>query len=177
MKNRNHLAIAVLAGLSLGGLSVTAAAAQSYGSQDSSDSATTAEVTESDTAEAQVQADDAGTIVLIQDETTPDGDTDGDGEGRSRGGCKLGTAAEAIGIDEADLRTALDNGDSIADVAEANGVSVDSVIDAMVDAKTERIAEKVAEGRLTQEEADEKLADLETRIADRVNGVEDAPEA
>ncbi len=173
MKNRNYLAIAALAGLSLGGLSVTAAAAQSYGSQDS-DSADTAEATN-----AEVETSDAGSIVLIQDETTPDDEADGnaDGEGRRRGGCKLETAAAAIGIDEADLRAALEDGDTIADVAEANGVSVDSVVDAMVDAKTERIAEKVAEGRITQEEADEKLADLESRITDRVNGVEDAPEA
>ncbi len=47
------------------------------------------------------------------------------------------------------------------------------VIDAMVDAKTERIAEKVESGRITQEQADEKLAELEDKISDRVNGVDD----
>ena len=64
------------------------------------------------------------------------------------------------------------DGQSIAQVAEANGVAVDTVIDAMVDAKAERLAEKVESGRITQAEADEKLADIEDRITDRVNGVD-----
>ncbi|NIR37390.1 MAG: hypothetical protein GWO22_15820, partial [Actinobacteria bacterium] len=38
----------------------------------------------------------------------------------------------------------------------------------------ERIQEAVENGRITQEQADEKLADLEQRITDRVNG--EAPE-
>ncbi len=170
MKNRKHLAIAALAGITLGGLSITAASAQSYGSSD----ATSTNTVEADTVEA--DANDSGSIVLIQDEAETETE-ENEGEGRRRGGCKLEAAAAAIGIDEADLKSALESGDSIADVAEANGVSADAVIDAMVEAKTERIAEKVSEGRITQEEADEKLADLESRITDRVNGVEEAPEA
>ncbi|MGI9614809.1 MAG: hypothetical protein ACR2QO_18005, partial [Acidimicrobiales bacterium] len=99
-------------------------------------------------------------------------------EGRGhRGGCGLEAAALAIGVDESDLRAALDSGDSIADIAESNGVDVDSVIEAMVDAKASRIDEKVAEGRITQEEADEKLADLEARVTERVNGEEAAEQA
>ena len=47
----------------------------------------------------------------------------------------------------------------------------------MVDAKAERIGEKVADGRITQEDADDKLAELEARITDRVNGAQEAPEA
>ena len=46
------------------------------------------------------------------------------------------------------------------------------MIDALVDAKADRLAEKVADGSITQAEADEKLADAEDRITDRVNGVE-----
>lgn len=143
MKNQKLLAVATLAGLTLGGLSVTAASAQET--------------------EDSTQA------------STVDGEYS---EGRGhRGGCDLEAAAVAIGIDEADLRAALDGGDSIADIAEANGVEVDSVIEAMVEAKASRIDEKVAEGRITQEEADEKLADLEARVTDRVNGEEAAEQA
>ena len=39
---------------------------------------------------------------------------------------------------------------------------------ALVDAMAERLAEKVEEGRITQEEADEKTE----RIADKVDGVD-----
>lgn len=169
MKTQKLLTVATLAGLTLGGLSVTAVGAQSYGGDSSSPTVETAEPTV-DTG--------AGDIVLVQetdDSDSTDGEVDGERNGRRghRGGCDLDEAAAAIGIDEDALRSALDSGDTIAEVAEANGVSVDVVIDAMVDAKAERISAKVTEGRITQEEADDKLAELEARITDRVNGVED----
>lgn len=178
MKNQKLLTVATLAGLTLGGLTAgSVAAAQSYG-----DDPVAAETSDSSDSTVDVELDDGG-IILVQ-ETEDDAEVDGDevdgerGERRGhRGGCDLDEAAEAIGIDEAELRTAIENGDTIADVAAANGVDADVVIDAMVDAKAERIAEKVEEGRLTQAEADEKLADVETRIEDRVNGVEEAPQA
>lgn len=173
MKNQKLLTVATLAGLTLGGLSVSAATAQSYGEDPSAPPVETTETT---------VAPDAEDIVLVQDTGEPDtqeGDVDGERDGRRghRGGCDLDEAAAAIGIDVADLRVAIDSGDTIADVAEANGVEVEVVIDAMVDAKAERISEKVAEGRITQQEADEKLAELEARITDRVNGEQEAPQA
>lgn len=157
MKNKKYLAVAMLAGITLGGLSVASVAS--------------AEGSNADRTERSVETVQ-GTVLQIQDET--DGaEAENEGRRNHRGGCNLGTAAEAIGIEEADLKAALQDGDSIADVAEANGVNVDDVIDAMVDAKTERIAEKVEAERITQEQADEKLAELEDKITDRVNGVDD----
>ncbi len=178
IKNKKVLTLAMLAGLTLGGLSVASvASAQSYG--DEQDSSVAKETTVEETG----SIEDA-TIVQVQAESDEGDTTEGDavpgernGRRGHRGGCDLDDAAAAIGIEEADLRTALDNGDTIADVAAANGVDVDDVIDAMVDSKAEHLAEKVEEGRITQAEADEKLADAEARITDRVNGVEDVPEA
>ena len=46
---------------------------------------------------------------------------------------------------------------------------VDRLIDALVQAQEERIAQAVEDSRLTQEEADERLADLEERITERVD--------
>lgn len=164
MKNKKYLAVAMLAGLTVGGLSVASvASAQGYGS-DRTDESAEVEETNTDATE--------GTLLQVQDEADDAEGTENDGRNR-RGGCNLETAAAAIGIEEADLRAALEDGSSIADVAEANGVSADDVIDAMVDAKTDRIAEKVESGRITQEQADEKLAELEDKISDRVNGVDD----
>jgi len=56
-------------------------------------------------------------------------------------------------------------------VAQANGVDPQTVVDAMVAAARSRITEDVSAGRLSQDEADRILADLESRITDLVNGV------
>ncbi|NEK56478.1 hypothetical protein GCU56_01130 [Geodermatophilus sabuli] len=93
------------------------------------------------------------------------------GERGGHGGSRLdlSAAATALGMDEAGLRTALDvDGATLASVAEDRGVPVDTLVSALTEAAQERIAQAVAEGRLTQEQADERLADLEARIAERV---------
>lgn len=66
-----------------------------------------------------------------------------DGALRQRGhkGEALATAAEALGVSEDDLRAALQDGSSIADVAEEQGVELQVVIDALVAAATERLEE------------------------------------
>jgi hypothetical protein len=78
-------------------------------------------------------------------------------------------AANAIGISEADLRTALESGKSMADVATANGVDPQKVIDALVADAQAKLAERVANGDLTQAQADEISGDLVQRITDHVN--------
>lgn len=99
------------------------------------------------------------------------GDCAGGGRG---GGPDLDTAATALGVTEAELRDALDDGTSIADVAEQRGVDVQEVIDALVAEASTRIDEKVAEGDLDAAEAAERKQELTERITDRVNG--EAPE-
>jgi hypothetical protein len=81
---------------------------------------------------------------------------DGQNHGGARGEKRqerLTTAAEAIGITAEELKTAIEGGQTIAQVAEANGKSVQSVIDALVA---------------------EASADLTQRITDMVNGVRPA---
>ena len=110
---------------------------------------------------------DAGTLTAEQRDTVvttleaarpAEGERGGRGgrEGRGPGharGAHLETAASVIGVTADDLKTALQNGQSIADVATANGVDPQAVIDALV-------AE--ASSNLTQ------------RITDMVNGVRPA---
>jgi polyhydroxyalkanoate synthesis regulator phasin len=94
------------------------------------------------------------------------------GHGGHHGGDRIGleTAADALGLTEAELRTALESdGTSLADVAQAQGVDVDTLVDALVQAQQDRIAQAVEDGRLTQAEADQRLADLEARVTERVN--------
>lgn len=118
----------------------------------------------------QAQADAVVSALL---EAAPEGRGPGGHRGDHRGkrGEHLTTVATAIGIDEAALREALVDGSSIADIAAVNGVDVQVVIDALVAEAETRIAEHVANGDITQEQADERLADVESRITDMVNGV------
>lgn len=76
--------------------------------------------------------------------------------------------AEAIGISAAQLRSELDAGASLAGVAAAHGVGEQKVIDAIVEDAKEHLAGEVAAGRLTQAEADQRLADLQSRVKDMV---------
>lgn len=80
--------------------------------------------------------------------TTTDASTTQDPEpGRWFGprGERLATAADALGITEAELRAALADGQSIAQVAETEGVDLQTVIDALVAAATEQLEALEAE--------------------------------
>jgi hypothetical protein len=110
----------------------------------------------------QAQAD---AVIAAIDEAKPDRGVQGFGRGRG-----LDSAATAIGITVEEFRTALRDGQTIAEVAEANGVAVDAVVTAMVADIETHLAEEVAEGDLTQAEADEKLAGATERVTALVNG-------
>ena len=79
------------------------------------------------------------------------------------------TLTEVLGLSADELRAALRDDQTIADLAEQQGVSVDEVIDALVADVEEKLDAAVENGRLTEEEAADKLAEAEERIADRVN--------
>jgi hypothetical protein len=79
-------------------------------------------------------------------------------------------AASYLGLTEAELRTQLESGKTLADVAKAQGKTADGLIQALYDdAKTHLDAARAA-GRITQAEEDQALADLKQRITDQVNG-------
>jgi polyhydroxyalkanoate synthesis regulator phasin len=81
----------------------------------------------------------------------------------------LDTAASHLGLTEAELRAELAEGKSLADVARAEGKSVDGLVQALVAAATERIDEAVADGKLTESQADRLKEGLEERIRGLVN--------
>lgn len=92
------------------------------------------------------------------------------GPGFHRGGESLELAADAIGIEVEELRAALGDGSSIADVATENGVSVDAVVDALVAGANERIDQAVEDERISAEDAEARRAEAEERIQALVNG-------
>lgn len=107
------------------------------------------------------------------DDATTTTEAPADQEGRPegcRGGPGLEAMAEAIGIDAEELRTALEDGQTPAEVAEANGVSRADLVDAVVADITEHLEQGVEDGRLTQEEADERLAEVTEHAEAIVDG-------
>ncbi|MBM7804338.1 polyhydroxyalkanoate synthesis regulator phasin [Geodermatophilus bullaregiensis] len=112
----------------------------------------------------QEQADEVATTL---------GDAGFGGHGWWHGGGDLSVVAETLGLSEDELRTALEaDGASLASVAESQGVAVEDLVAALTAAVQERIAAAVEDGRLTQEQADERTADLETWITERVNATD-----
>jgi len=81
----------------------------------------------------------------------------------------LDAAAGYLGVTEAELRADLEGGKSLAQVARDRSKSVDGLVDALVAAAKERLDGAVSAGRLTRAQADERLQDLNARIADLVN--------
>ena len=79
----------------------------------------------------------------------------------------LETVAELLDLEVSELVEGLRDGQSIADLA---GDQTSAIIDALVSEATDHINAAVENDRLSQEEADEKLADLDERITDMVNG-------
>ncbi|GAC1517962.1 MAG: hypothetical protein NVS1B12_07770 [Acidimicrobiales bacterium] len=83
----------------------------------------------------------------------------------------LGVVATALGMTPTEVRTALENGQSIADVARAKHVDPQTVIDALIKDRTAKLDQAVKDGRITQAQADRVKATLPQRVADQVNKV------
>jgi hypothetical protein len=82
----------------------------------------------------------------------------------------LDVAAATIGIAETDLVEALRDGQTVADVAEANGVLPQTVIADLVAEVNTRVDEAVANSDLDAERGAEIKANALERITDFVNG-------
>lgn len=78
----------------------------------------------------------------------------------------FGIAAEALSMEDEALWDALMEGQSIAGLAEANGVDPTSITSAITTAETEWINGLVSSGEITQEEANEWLANLAEEVQD-----------
>lgn len=88
--------------------------------------------------------------------------------------------AEVVGVPFDEIKAALEGGETtLAEFAAANGnqLSLDELVSGLAAPAAADLAEKVADGTLTQEEADERLADITERITERVQSVRgDRPE-
>lgn len=84
-----------------------------------------------------------------------------------RGNGRLETVAEVLGMEVEDLVSALQEGQTIADVA---GDDVGAVTDALIAEANDRIDQAVADGRLTAEDAADKKAEVAEKVEAKING-------
>ena len=100
-----------------------------------------------------------------------------DGEGRGRGhshyhrhgrngGAEL---AEFLGLTTDELRSGFADGQSLADIAEAQGIDEDDLVAFLMGQLEERLDQAVENGRLDADDVEEKLADAEVRIEEHIN--------
>ena len=103
---------------------------------------------------------------------------DGPGRGGPMGGHRgpggrigfgLDIVATTLGITADEVRTALQSGQTIADLAVSKGKTAQDVIDAVVAEATTRINAEVTAGTITQVQADTRLADLTAMVTTFVN--------
>jgi hypothetical protein len=82
----------------------------------------------------------------------------------------LDAAASYLGMTEASLRTAMQGGTMLAEVAQDRGKSVAGLVSALVDAEKAELAAAVKAGRLTDAQRDSMLSGAKARITNLVNG-------
>jgi hypothetical protein len=167
MRISRPIAATVLAVTALGG-GLAGALLLGPASADPSSSATTDAAT-TDAATTDAAASDAATT----DAATTDaaaGDAANPAPAAAACGNGLAAVAEAIGVSTADLRAALRDGQTLAEIARANDVEPQAVIDVLVANGTERLDAAVAAGLIDQATADERKAGLPDRAANLVNG-------
>ena len=81
----------------------------------------------------------------------------------------LQTAATFLGMSVADLQTALESGKSLADVAKAQGKSVDDLVTALLAPAKKSLDQAVTDGKLTQAQETAILNKMTTGLTNLVN--------
>lgn len=115
----------------------------------------------------QAQAD---AVIEALQAAAPQGGPGGPGRPGGHGrGPGLKVVAETLGLTEQEIVEAISNGQTLAELAEANGSSAEELVDAILAEIKTKLDEKVAAGDLTQEEADAKYAEAEERTTEFVN--------
>ncbi len=83
---------------------------------------------------------------------------------------KLATLSDVLGLSADELQVARDAGQSVADIAAAEGLDLQTVVDALVANAQARVDEKLAAGDIDAERAAEISDGLVERVTARVNG-------
>lgn len=112
----------------------------------------------------------------IAPETVEETERPEEGRRGHRGHRGNGEIAELLGLDQSELKDAMVDGQTLADVAADQGIDVQTLIDAMVTNTEERVATALEAGRIDQAKADEILAGAADKATSVVNGDFERPE-
>jgi len=82
----------------------------------------------------------------------------------------LDAAASYLGLTEAQLRTDLDSGKSLAEVAAVQGKSVDGLKQALLADAKSHLEQAVKDGKITAAQEQQMLSDLSSRLDEIING-------
>jgi hypothetical protein len=76
--------------------------------------------------------------------------------------------ADALGMTVAELKAARSEGKSVADLAEAKGVKVETIVAKMVESRKADLEKLVKDGKMTQEQMDTMLKNMESMMKNAV---------
>jgi len=93
----------------------------------------------------------------------------GDGHKGKKGRHLLGAVMDNLGLEKTDIRAGIEEGLTLGEVAEVNGIPAEDVISTITSIMTEKLNEAVAEGKITGDEALEKAADIQERAEQMTN--------
>lgn len=91
------------------------------------------------------------------------------GRGIGHLGASVNDVADFLGMSVDELRAAMADGQSLAQVADSQGVGADKLKEYLVGQVEESVAQAVKDGRITQTQADEILANAPDRIEQMIN--------
>jgi hypothetical protein len=101
--------------------------------------------------------------------------TCGPGPGHGPRAGFMNAVATYLGVTKAELRTARENGTSLAQLATQKGKSVDGLKQAIYDAAKADLDKAVAAGRITAAQEATRLSDLQSHLDDIVNSTGPPP--
>ncbi len=170
MKNPSIKNLGLIGAGAIGTVAITLGVASVAGAQD--DEPTLEDVQESREDRRQARIDnmvEEGVITQEQADTLADVREAIEAEREARKAERLQGIADAIGITVDELEAAKESGQTLAEIA---GDNLPALVDHMTAEATDKINEAVADGRITQEQADEKLDGLSERIEQRLESGE-----
>lgn len=88
---------------------------------------------------------------------------------RDTGGRLSDVVSTLTGLSAEEVQTKRQAGTSLADIAKDKGVSADKVVAEALDVRKDMLEAKVKDGTITQDQADQALTSMTTRLNDRVN--------
>lgn len=81
----------------------------------------------------------------------------------------IGLVAEQTGLSRVEIRAALQDGQTLAEVLAANGADMDAFVAEAVERTEARLNVQVAIDRITQEQADDLLGQFQSQLEERLN--------